>query len=344
MQHKHHKWIKFYTGWIIAALLDIPFFQSLIIPPPNLLTNATSLSILLHVVGTIVLLYSLPQAKPIFSVHRMWFYPAIVLHAFIPVYGWLTIGPLFFFSEKYAPDDIKIRPEEPILLAPSRATALLPGEDVTKRVSNELDFISFEDILSGDDAHLQRGAIERITDIRTPGMIDLLIKSRSHKNAEVRFYINTAISKIKQSFHEELETSRADVMENPEDMQKRLTLAVVYYKLAVSNLFEESIKQTYLDDAKLHATEVWHDAQPVIEAGNLLIDIAQAKEDWNALYRAINEVEQHPLADLACMHQLRCEIMYHKRDFTTLRAGLKKVSEDAKSDDKWRIAAQWWGV
>lgn len=324
--------------FLASGLLEIPFFAAFFGGKNSLLegqslwvwTGHFLAALLLFVVGS-------PQGR------TLCFFTAL-----LPGWGWLGSLLLFSLSLKRGSPDFKRSEEgQEAFWWEVPETSVQPRFRETSRseqVQKELDLMSLADILIGADNDLKRGAVEKLAQIRTPEAIQTLLQYRSDPSLEVRFYVTSALTRIKKDFDEELVSAKKGMKQDLQKVSARVFLAKIYLQYVRSGLLDEGMRSAYEREALYHlrfAIETpWADR----EAYWMLTHLHQERgegEEALAVLKKLEEVKKVPQFDLV---RKSAEIHYEQGNYHGLLADLRWIREKGINDKQWVALSQWWGV
>lgn len=337
-------WLRFFFFASISGALElvaVAFIFSWVRFSP---INPGLLGVGLHLLSLVFLFFAPPKGLGWFYRERLWAQPFIFPLGWIPFFGWLICIPVFLVAYGKNPLNYIDEDEDAELfqLPLLWRGAFGKHSNIQEKVLEELDFVPLIDILEGDNPELKRGAIERLGQIRDPEAIRALIQHKSDALPEVRFYISSALTRIKNEFDEELEAAKEQMKKDVYKISARLLLARVYLQYANSDLLDEVASRTYKNEAIYHLEYAVKSDFAKLSSLTLLVECLTAMGQWDrALYfiesSSIQRTEFTP--GLARLH---VEALYRMGKLEEL-GKLIKSRADA-GDAHWVPLAQYWGV
>lgn len=338
---------KFLFVWLIAGLLEVPFLRALLQGELPFRRGPLLLSLALHSVSVAILasfgIRNLSQNR------KHWAWAFGILMSLFPFYGWLGCGFLFL---AYRPDKISQPRYLEIkkgTMAPEEAGFAISRVRMSReeRILRELDMIPLVDILSGGDLSLKRGAIEKLSGLKTREATALLLKHRSDPEAEVRFYVTSALTMIKKEQNEELERKKEKMRQNFNDLEARISLAKGYLQYVDLGLLDPSSSEIYIREAVHHLHFVLkHDPAPmtVKEVLQLLLKVKLTQKEWKNTLDLMARDGTDQKIGLPDLGKILASLYYQIGDYRKFMDQLFRMKEGGFPDSSWKAVAQWWGV
>lgn len=313
-----------------------------------LLRGAWIFAILIHTASALMIWVGFsPRDFPLHDRRRFLAHAAALSFFVLPMIGWCIA--LLLLSGAGIPalaqgvDDMVDMPDttSPIDRRKNSVTARTQTHLV-----QSLEVMPFAEILAGEDIALKRGAIERLARQRTPNAISLLIKHRRDPSAEVRFFVNAAIERIKHAYVEELDAARFAVQQGTYKDSARLFLARVYLECARSTLFDIATTASYRQDAAFHLEQLRTSAYVGNAACWELYRFYRDAQLWHRALEAIADIDHVDGVAPRIIQQARIELEFIMGRYEQMRQRMRTFSNDhAMHDDaQWGPLLRWWGV
>lgn len=329
---------RFLFFWVLAGALEFPFAEAFFSDAEGHLRRFPMLSLGWHAAASLLLLFSAPLKKG-------WLFFFVSLP--FPLFGWAA-APALFFS--YRPEkEIGKPPEEeeenavfpllPVALPPSKS-----GISKRRRISGELDLIPLIDIMKGDDPDLKRGAIEKLASLKDPASIDLLLSCRSDPSVEIRFFVTSALTRVKKELDEDLDAAKHRMQKNANDIDAHVLLAKVYLRHARSHLLDPFTARSYEQDALYHLNFALQSKEAGREVFQMLIDIYSSHDEWEPAFEALQVLEKRGIASPEEIAAVKTELLFHTRRYGELVEELKTMKEKGMVNETLIPAAFWWGA
>ncbi len=342
--------VRFVVLGSLAGVLELPF--AVVLFPisatgwfASWLNNDPILCVGLHLLATLLLRFSISTELYEKSPAAAWRDVYQFLMLFLPVFGWCTCVILFFTAHLWRSEITFTEEDLPLPYTSITPELILPRVQQRERILEELDFTSLPDILMGDDLALKRGAIERLTELKTPDAIDLLLTNRSNPSPEVRFFVTSALTRIKREFDEELESAKEEMKKDIYKISARFLLAKKYFYYSRSRLLGLETSRSYEDESLQNLLFVTESKYASEEAYWLLCDIYQARHEWPQLLNILSLLETSAPAEHLRIAKMRCNAYFHSRQYGELvRHLLEKQPSGLANDPEWNALQQWWGV
>jgi polysaccharide biosynthesis protein PelE len=334
---------RFFYYWILAGILEFPFLLALM-QNPYFLERKFSLTVSAHLLACITIFFSLPKDKGWFHFLRAW--PKVFSYFvfFLPVFGWIfVLGIYLSYCTPKEPDAIF---DEDVTFQ-DKVFELVSKQDTSSKedkINRSLDFLPWADILNGDDIDLKRGAIEQLAKLATPEAIEILLHHRSDDSPEVRFYVTSALTRLKKSFDEELEAAKIQMQENVYMIDARILLAKIYINYARSHLLDEATEKSYNKEAVYHLMYAIDTDPKLSESYWLLLDLYRQEERWINALDLVKQIEKNGIATTDQIIKFRVELYYHTHRYDLLINEFKKMKDIPNVENEWKKLSFWWGV
>ncbi|MDO8494168.1 MAG: HEAT repeat domain-containing protein, partial [Deltaproteobacteria bacterium] len=327
--------IHFVTIWIVSGLLELPLWLS---------TRPKALLILSHFAATALLFFCEPNRKNEPERQRLWGRNGAVAIFFLSFFGWFAFGLLYFLHARRPFTSTATVEEEMNFLAGLPFATETSGKKKSRqeKILQELDFQPFSEILAGEEEDLKRGAVEQLTKLKTPGAIQLLQQYRSHNSIELRFYVTTALSKIKKDFEEQLAAAKNRLKKDRYKIASRLSMAESYLQYARSGLIDVTMAQGFIQEAMYHLQFSVMDESAPREVFALLIEIYSESRDWKKVLQVLDILEKRGKENLTEIIKIRSKALYHLEDFTALAHLLREARQKNILTPELQTASHWW--
>jgi len=338
--------LRFVIFWLIAMLLDVAFLFSFFNFSQNYLRINFSSAIAIHTLAAISLFFAFPKGKTWFDYSRYWSQLLFVLFLFLPFFGGILGLILFIFHEQknsytdFFAEDESFFSTQTELITPHKESEF----SWQQKASQALDIVPLSEILSSQDLDLKRGAIEKLALMATPDAIETLLKHSNDVSAEIRFYISSALTRIKKSIDEKLEAAKQEMKNNVYEVSARLLLAKTYFQYAESHLLDEISQNNCLKEAIFHLDFIINTETPPTEAFQLLLKIYEKIHQWEDVFSTTIIMEKKSIISIAEITKIKLNYFFHTRKYQSFYKELKKLIELDNIDSQWLATANWWGV
>lgn len=341
--------LRFYLAWILAGVLEYPFFASLKTDALPQINESPLYPFFLHGLAVFVLFLSAPRGKGWFHPQRVGPRTYSLFALFFPGIGWLVAGMIAFLNFYSFGDKKLFDLDEPMdKLAPFMewenpkiAGALVLRKE---RIFSELNFMPLVDIIAGDqDADLKRGAIDKLSRFKTPEAIDILLSLRGHAEAEIRFYATSSLSRIKKEFDEQLEASKQEMKKDVYKISARIFLAKVYIQYARSHLLDPVTSEAYEHEALYHLNYCAETEYVTDEDFWLMVEIHKGHREWDKALAVLEILEKRGGVLPEEIIKNRIETAYQMKRYDLLHPLMEKLKALNIADSDWTALIHWWG-
>lgn len=317
--------IRFLLLWLAAGLCEGGFFW--------FLDAEAVLALALHGAALLLLIFSVPFVSP-------WRPVFLLFTGLFPVLGWLGSAVLYA-SAIFFPPKPPIGEEALWWEGPSIKPILSRPLARREQVARELDFLPLADVLAGQDVDLKRGAVEKLAQFKTPEAIQVLLAHRGDPSIEVRFYVTTALTRIKRELDEELDAAKKQMKKDVYKISGRIFLAKVYLQYSRSGLLDPVTANAYELEAQYHLDFSLQSEFASVEAFQLLIGIYLGRKNWERALQVVKLLEGRAKASPEDLAKIRIDILYRSGRYEEIP---KTLAEQAVifSDPHWQAMAHWW--
>jgi hypothetical protein len=337
---------KFLLLWFTAGACELPFLEAMISPVPIFLNEQTPLTLALHLTAIVLMFFSVPKGVGWFRGERLWARTFMFWLLYLPFVGWILSGCILlchrFLNKEYVFEEDEI---DPVLLYTSLRGIPKYTGDPSKRLLQETDIVPLVDIFKGSDLNLKRGAIERLTELKTPEAIRVLTEHKQDSSPEVRFFINTALTRVKKEFDEELKSAQRKMKENYYKVSARFFLAKEYLAYAKSQLLDPKTSDYYLQEAQHHLQAVIKSEYASDEAYMLMIQHLMDTNQWDLALETLNQLEKRNKT--IPQHRLigaRLNIYFQLGQGEKIQEELRHLKATTTLNAEWVSILNWWGV
>ncbi len=341
---------RFLFFWFLAGLLEIPPVLFLL-GKPLLVSFGFFTNFLFHGFSVWILAFCTPKKFGWFHGENLWTRSFLFLAGLMPFFGWLGCFLLFFSYHFYKPlssaSSGSIEEEsEAWMDLPEFVVAPSSREIRQERIIKELDFLPLADIFSGDDVDLKRGAIDRLSQIKTPETIRILLSHRTDVNSDVRFYINAALERIKREFDEQLVAAREEIQKSQYKVSAGIFLAKTYLQYVDSQLLDPAMSHSYVESAKFHLASAIQTEYASVSAYWLLLDIYGKTKSWTKALETLSLLEKskHGEVEKVNILKARVEIYYQIKNYEEVVHQLSLLDNLKLAEGEWKGMMYWWGV
>ncbi len=326
---KKTRWLVFLLLWGAGGFLELPFIQLLVYGDSFLLDRYVGLVWVGHILFSVLFILF----------YRSW---AFLVVGF-PPFGWLAAG--FFFWATHLSSSLYLEDEELIEKGGKTVVPLMglgTKQARKERILEELDFMPFVDILKGADLDLKRGAIEKLSQLKTPETIQLLLSYRSDPSLEVRFFVTSALTRIKKEFDEEVKAAKDQMKRDIYKISARAFLAKTYLHFSRSGIMDEMTQKSYRQEAEFHLKFCLESEYVSVESFRFLLEIYQSEERWEESTALVSEMERRKIVSLLEIEKLKVEILFDRGLFYEVRDRLRRLKDQGELEADWVPMADWW--
>lgn len=335
------KWLRFWGLWGVAGFLELPFLQSFFLRPAWL--EASPAMILgLHLLASLLMFFVTPKGKGWGYPLRPWGRTLFLLVFLFPFLGWVACGILV---ASFKPPKKKNVFEEDWKFLPVFETeffAQKKGGSSRARILKALDFIPLVEILAGEDPDLKRGAIERLAEVRTPEAVAVLLERRKDPSIEVRFYVITALNRIKKEWEDQLEAAKREMERDIYKISARVFLAKVYLQCARSGLLDLMVARSYEDEALHHLKVAVKSEFGSREAFELLRDLCSRREDWIAVLGVLELARKKQKVGEDEFLEKKMDCLYRLGRYAEVAKNMAIRKKMEAPSSKWSVVLDWW--
>ncbi len=335
---ENKRWGYFFIAWLVSGLLQFFFFRFLFFKELN---NSSIMAMLATHLGACLVYFILTEEKskkrgkvwPLQFFFLSFFLPGINL-IFLPfLWAQKTEGHTFnSYAEEFQNDLIlnKIKWNKKI--------------NIQEQLREALDIEPYADILAGQDLDLKRGAIERLVELKNKDSIALLEKYRSSDSSELRFYVLSALHRVRQDFEEELAAAKLEMQHHFYKVSARVYLAKVYFQYVQSGLLDKNTQDTYLHEAVFHLRECLKSDYAHVHAFETLFEILNFQKKYLLAQELLEEALKSKWCNSDFYFQKKVELFFNLQEY----ARLKKFISDfplaqLQSKDSTQIYYGWGG-
>ncbi|GEM_PF-2788508 len=337
---------RLFLCWLIAGVCELPFLRIVLTGHADALQLWWSAALTAHTTGALLLwIFAAPRGAGWRSPARLWALTFATLIFLIPLFGWLSAAGLFWLQQHHTtralpaaadddhwPDDAHT-PEAAGLSAPADARA---------RIADALDLLPLMDILAGTDIDLQRGAIERMAELRSPDAIQTLLQLRSNASPEIRFYVTSQLTRIKQELDEELESAKRQMHHDIYKISARVFLAKLYHQYARSGLLDATTAAAYLTESLYHCRTAIASPHATAAAYRLMIALQTERAAWDDALHMLDKFSESRLAATDEVARARAELLFRAGRFEDTATHLAAHAAAWDDDPAFGPIVRWW--
>lgn len=342
----HFSTSRFIMASAAALLLETPLATSILLPEYLAPKLQWSVALSCHVMACITLFFSMPKGLGWFYFQRKWPHLFFFLNLFFPVVGFFfALGLFLTYEKKERYDELFDNDQEFFAQFQPKVSPYLKRPSLwIKMIDEEIDFVPLVDILNGQDLDLKRGAIDKLAQIATPEAIETLLHFRSDPVPEVRFFITTALTKIRQNLEQELEAAHKNMKLQPNDHLTHIRLGRIYKKFALSHLLDPATKKKYLNEAIYHLNESKNQKPDEKSSYNLLIECYKEAENWPEILSLIEQKHSQSLSSNFEYHSQMASLAFDIKQDATFIEHMKKLGTEENLPKNWNVSVNWWGA
>lgn len=330
--------------WLLSIALEAPVLaqlaeRGLAIPPLWV--------VVMHLASAAAMFLAPPREKGWFRPTRHWAQPLGLMALLVPGAGCLAGGCLFILHPVAHHDKEAYRFEDELEDDASWLASLGTASAIRQELSEALDVVPAVDALMGHDPAFKRGAIELLAKIRSPESIGWIIKARTDRDAETRFYATSALAMIQRDFDAAIHSAERDMFHRPGQLGPQLALHRVRYDYARSGLLEKEAAENLLrQSAEWLATPAGRDK----DALHLLFLVERHLDPGRAL-ETLDRMERDDPQHRSRWLREKVSLLFELGRYAeTRRLMLDRKDEFLKEGDaahdpelaQWRSAALWW--
>lgn len=338
---------RFIIFWFTAGILEFPYAVAFLAANPYYLVNRPQMALAMHLLATLTMFFSLPKGEDWFHHERCWPKTFVLWVGFLPLLGWILSGVLYFFyrppknletlfeveeGEKYnaATERLYFAPQ----VAPERFA----------RIHQGLDFLPLADIMAGDDINLKRGAVENLYRLGSFEAIALLLAYRSDPNPELRFFVTSALTKLKKELDEELDAAKRQMQKDVYKVSSRIFLAKVYLRYAKTGLLDEFTAKRYREEAVYHLRFALESGYARKEVYWLLFELYRESQNWPEALKILDLLERQDKNEEVKILESKAQLYFKMGKFQDVLEILRSLKSENKLDEQWQGLASSWGV
>ncbi len=335
---------RFLFFWLVSGFFEFPFIADYL--SPQGFNGIIIRDLVGHVAAAVVWFFFEPRGNSGWlGPWHQWSKLFIFLTLALPCFGLFFVLVIYLVCYPELLPTTDLNDEDHFLLRPKRGGPLaLQAISKRERIIGELDFMPLADILEGPDDALKRGAVERLAQIKTPEAIELLLKYRGHISPEIRFYVTSALSRIKQDFDEQLEAAKHQMQKNVLRVSERIFLAKSYLQYIDSCLLDSASLKTYEREAQYHLEYAISSPYANLESYLLLARILKRHDNWTKVLELIGAIEQKEWDVTDEIQEMKIMCYYNLGQLSSLTTELKKIRHKKPVSAEWNAVAQWWGA
>lgn len=334
--------LRFSCFWLLAGLCEFPFLQTYLLNRSEFLKNHLFFALALHIMSVILLFSSVKKPGSWFASKTLWVGPVLIFSLLMPFFGWIMLGVSFFIYFYGAREtDLESRDEHFL-----RSESLVQiGSDHGKgRIARELDFMNLVDILKSGDVQLVRSAVEKLASLQSPESIKVLQEERSNPNPEIRFYITSALTKLKKEFDEELEAAKEEMHNHVYKVSARHLLAKVYFKYAQSGLLDDDTKKVYMREALFHVDFVCKSEHVHPRFFWLKYAIEKRLGQYQEAFESLQQLKTLDPSQESLVTYKQTKLFFKMKKWSDFYERIKNLHIDKQFAERDQIVLRWWGV
>lgn len=335
---------RFLVYFSLAGVLELPFFLGLFTMHHGFLVAEFSLSLAMHLLAAITIFFAQPRGEGWFHHERSWPRAFFLWVIFLPTMGWIAAGVLYLFYSHLRNVESLFSEEDEFFNAGSERLFFVPQTDIplSKRISRGLDFLPLADVMAGENIALKRGAIDNLYRLGNPESISLLLSYRNDPSPDVRFFVTTALTKIKKEFDEELDASRRQMQRDIYKVSSRVFLAKIYLRYAKSGLLDEVTGVGYTDEALHHLHYALDSGYARDEVYWILFDLYYGKKQWSAALEILDRMAASGKVEDKKLLQASIKIFFRQGSYHDLARTLRDLTRIPGVNDEWKSLAIAW--
>jgi len=334
---------RFLLFWAVSGVLELPLLALMAGYP--MLFVPVWLGVTAHVLSAALLFFAPPKGKGYLQPTRHWGEPLGIVCFMLPglgcfLAGYSVLSEWESVADKHAYIFDDDAPDEANPLAGMGSQAA-----IQKGVADAMDVLPAVDALLSRDRGLKRGAIEALSRIQTPEAVSWIRKARGDEDPEVRFYATAALTRLKHDFESAIQAAEKEVLQNPGDLGRQVSLQRVRYEYAMVGILENEARGALLDECRSRLDVL---SSRLTDALHLLFLVEKTAHPLRAL-ELLDRLETALPKKSALWTQSRAELLFELGRLSELRAHVKKhrAGIDAVDDPdprvrEWHAALLWW--
>lgn len=333
---------RFIFLWLFSGIFQYPSIRALLLYDPSWIQSHPVLSVIFHIISYGLLFFATPQQMGFFHSQRLWGRTVVGFFFWFPVMGWVVLFCLFIYS-RFHGEPITTPIDDDFILAKRQVSTPEEGRySRRERVMHEMDVMPLIDILAGDDLPLKRGAIESLAQLNTPEAIQLLLRHRSDPSMEVRFFITSALARIKQDYEEAVHIAKKSIQGDIHNVTFRRNLGKIYASYLRTGLLDQPSAVAVAQEAIYHFQYVIDSDTPVREAFDEILALYEEGCDWAGMLRILDLPAVKQLLSAMEIAQWRAKPHFYLRDFQAVICDLNTMAKQAQLDPQWIAQVHWW--
>lgn len=330
-------------GALLAALCALPWWRGWLQPQHFDLTPTLAA---VHLVDSLLLAYLLlvVRAQPI---TRQALGLRFLLFALLPGWNWFLWCGAALSARSSVEATALLRAEDPwqqqltVSAAFPPLTAASTAEQRADRVRQEIDFPTLAEIFYSGHHGLMRNAIDRLVHLRTPAAIALLQAHRQHPSAEIRFFVTTGLTRIKQAFEEAIDAARIAVQHAaPVSAADDYQLGRAMLRYAQSGLLEPALRHDLESAAERHLRSAHLRDPEQLHPLRALLALARQQNRWDQAGEYLAHLRQHRTVTAERWAEAQCDIALARGDLPTLLRTFTELPHPLPR--AWAQQLVWW--
>lgn len=215
---------------------------------------------------------------------------------------------------------------------------------MTARIARDTDVLPLADIMTGTNTGLIRGAVERLAALNTPQAIAILLEHRSSAIAEVRFYVTTALTRLRGEYDEQINSAKQNLREQNYKVSARYFLARQYYNYALSGLLDATVAESYLNESLEHMRIVVASEFANRDHHWFMVDLLSAVGNNEEVMNYLARDALFPSTDSAERIRRRAEILLKSGKYGKIVPELSDLKNNYHVSQNSSAMFDWWGV
>lgn len=335
--------IRFYLFWTLSIILEYPalvlFFN------PEFQSNPTILlqSLSAHLMSSTCLFFSYPKHITWFYHKRKWPQFFFNISFFLPILGHLIVIVIYLSFQKKEFGSHEIFEEADHFLNQTNRALFERRQFFSQKqkIKDAINFLPLVDILEGNDLALKRSAIDKLSSLSNPDSIRTLKKYKDDESSEVRFFVTSAILRIKKDFEEEIEYAKKQIQKNPDEIGLKLAVSNLYLRFYHSHLLEDHDAEPLLNNAAFQlesALKIDPKNKTVLQK---LLECYRIQNNDNEVLNTAQKLVNLDAINLNEYNLIEIQTLYRKRNFSKITPKLKELDK-ATLDKQWSAFSSWW--